>query len=115
MIHRRTVPAIIVLFSLAFVFLSVNDSFAGVFAEKRFDYAREEGVASSRSDGSVLPTNGDPDEPSTWKRNTTGEGFIPFGGDCWRGRFGERFWFESRRDFVRFVWMYLRSGAVGVF
>jgi hypothetical protein len=116
MIHRRTVLAIIVLFTLAFVSFSTKDSLASVPSmEKRFIPARGEGVAPSRLDGSVLPTTGDPDEPSTWKRNTTGEGVRLFGGYNWRELFGEPYRYEGRREFLRFVWMYLRSGAVGVF
>ncbi len=115
MIHPRTVLAIIVLFTLAFVSFSTHDSLAGPSVEKRFIPARGEGFASSRLGGSVFSTTGDPDEPSTWKRNTTGDGVNPFGGGQWRERFGEPFRFEGRREFVRFVWMYLRSGVVGKF
>jgi hypothetical protein len=115
MIHRRTVLAIIVLLTLAFVSFSTHDSLAGPSVEKRFIVTRGEGFASSRLGGSVLSTTGDPDEPSTWKRNTTGNGVTPFGDGQWRERFGDRYWFEGRRQFVRFVWMYLRSGVVGAF
>ena len=115
MIHRRTVLAIIVLFTLAFIAFSAHDSIAGSAVEKRFVPARGADVVSSRLDGSVLPTTGDPDEPSTWKRTTTGEGTIPLGGGLWVQRSGEHYRFESRRAFLSFVWMYLRGYVVGVF
>ncbi len=115
MIHRRTVLAIIVLFTLAFAAFSTHDSLAAPSVEKRFVPARGEGVASSRLDGSVLPTTGDPDEPSTWKRHTTGSGVTLLGGGEWGVRSGEHFKFEGRRAFLSFVWMHLRSTAVRVF
>ncbi len=115
MIHRRTVLAIIVFLTLAFVAFFTQDSLAGPSMEKRFVPTRGEGVASSRLDGSVLPTSGDPDEPSTWKRHTTGEGVDPLGGSHWGDRSGYHFKFESRRAFLSFVWMCLRGSAVGVF
>jgi hypothetical protein len=115
MIYRKTVLAIIVLFTLAFVFLSTHDSFAQSTMEKRFISARGAGVASSRLGGSVLTTTGDPDEPSTWKRNTTGNGVSLFGGSRWRDRFGEPVRFEGHRNLLRYVWMYLRTGVVGAF
>jgi hypothetical protein len=115
MIHPRTVLAIIVLFALAFLAFSTDDSFAGPFVEKRFAPTRGEGVASSRLGGSVLPTSGDPDEPSTWKRHTTGGGVVLLGGGEWGEWSGERFKFEGRRIFLSFLWTYLRGSAVGVF
>jgi hypothetical protein len=119
MIHRRTVVAIIVLFTLALVFFSPNDSLAQSTAqstwEKNVPSVRGADGSSNRLGGSVLTTTGDPDEPSTCKRNTTGNGVGTNVYTHWRDWFDEPARLEGRRNLWRFAWMILMTGVVGVF
>jgi heme A synthase len=65
MVHRRTVIAIVALLTLAFLTSFYVDSLAASFLGNRTPRDRDEWIAPSRLDGSMLSVNGDPDELST--------------------------------------------------
>ncbi len=116
MIHRRAVLAIVALLTLALICAFSDDTLAQSSFDKRITSARETGLASFRLGGSVLTTTGDPDDLSTYKRNTTSYDFT----ELIRGR--SRSWVEDpvtpafgRNGLLRFVWMHLRMRVVGAF
>jgi hypothetical protein len=74
MLHRRTVFAIIALFTLVFLFSSYGDSPAASLLGERTSRAKDESVATSRLAGSMLSTTGDPDELATGFGGDAGDG-----------------------------------------